>query len=78
MDQKVRERRDQLDALAQKDVAYICMLRDMVDMEKKYDAVLRKLSDDDRNAVCDFVSQCEDMSWRMLELACMFMQFPQE
>lgn len=66
----IKERMDIVAKLAQDDIPYRQMQIDMRAIERKYNAVLSKLSAEDQNAVCDFVSQCEEMSWRMLELAC--------
>lgn len=65
-------------ALANYDSVYSDMLEQLRSMERKYDAVLQKLPPEDQDAVCDFVSQCEAMSCRLLELACSRMIFPQE
>lgn len=66
----IKERMDIVAKLAQDDIPYRQMQIDMRAIERKYNAVLSKLSAEDQNSVCDFVSQCEEMSWRMLELAC--------
>lgn len=70
MDQKMRERMEQVEQLAKADTQYCRMMLDMRQIEKRYNAVLAKLSWEEQNAICDFVSQCEEISWRMLELAC--------
>lgn len=54
----------------QHDPEYAMMLAELGPLEKKYDAVLQTLSMEQQDVVCDFVSQCEAMSWRMLEFAC--------
>ena len=54
----------------QSDPQYGEMLAQIRILEKKYDAVLQTLSSEQRNIVCDYVMLCEDMSWRMLEIAC--------
>lgn len=66
----IKERMNIVAKLAQDDIPYRQMQIDMRAIERKYNAVLSKLSAEDQNSVCDFVSQCEEMSWRMLELAC--------
>ena len=54
----------------QSDPQYQEMLVQIRMIEKKYDAVLRTLPTDKQNIICDYVSLCEEMSWRMLEFAC--------
>jgi len=54
----------------QHDPVYAQMLIENKRLEDRYESVLRILSAEQRDAVCDFVMQCEDMSWRMLEFAC--------
>ena len=61
---------DKIQAAAMRDLQYRQMMLDMRLIEKRYNAVLSKLSSEEQNAICDFVSQCEEMSFRMLELAC--------
>ena len=39
-------------------------------LEKKYNAVLQTLPADKQDIICDYLSLCEEMSWRMLEFAC--------
>ncbi len=70
MHEKLRNQIERVEQLAQEDISYRQMLLDMRPIEKRYNAVLAKLPGEDQNAICDFVSQCEEMSWRMLELAC--------
>lgn len=54
----------------QHDPAYARMLSELTEMENQYNAVLRTLTVEQQDIICDFVSQCEEMSWRMLEFAC--------
>lgn len=76
MQKKVCQHMDTIDALANGDDQYFSMLKDMRILEKQYNDVLRTLTADQQNTICDFVSLCEEMSWRKLELACIHMQFP--
>ena len=55
---------------------YQAMLAEIRILEKKYDAVLQTLSGEHRDIICDYVSLCEEMSWRMLEFACEQMKPP--
>lgn len=76
MEDVVEQRMRIIQLLAESDTEYNNMLREIEILEKKYDLVLRTLPNDAQDVVCDFVSQCEEMSWRMLELACTHMRFP--
>lgn len=77
MKQKIRGRMDAIDALAMGDDQYYAMLKEMRILEKCYDRVLSSLPRDAQDTVCDFVSLCEEMSLRKLELACTYMKFPE-
>ena len=54
----------------QSDPRYRAMLMEIRILEKKYDAVLRALPEKQQDIICDYVSLCEEMNWRMLEIAC--------
>lgn len=76
MDENVRLRLEILELLAKGDEQYSQMHQEMYALEKKYDTVLTDISTEQMDIICDFVSQCETMSQRMLELACTYMRFP--
>ena len=54
------------------------MLHQLREVEHAYDIVLGKLSAEDMNTVCDFVSLCEGINERMLAFACQKMVFSPE
>ena len=54
----------------QRDPEYARMLEEIRILENKYEAVLGTLSTEQQDVICDFLSLCEAMSWRMLEFAC--------
>ena len=54
----------------QHDPQYARMLIENRILEERYESVLRTLTVEQQDAVCDFLMQCEAMSWRMLEFAC--------
>ena len=56
--------------MAQKDPQYAQMLKQLGELEQRYEEVLQTLPTEQQDVICDFVSQCEAMSWRMLEIAC--------
>lgn len=66
-----------LEMLAMGDDQYYGMLKELRVLEKRYYEVLGALSSQQQDVICDFVSQCEAMSHRMLELACIYMRFPE-
>ena len=76
MNEIFRKWMDAVEKTAAEDPQYRQMLFDMRAIEKRYNEVLATLARDDQNAICDFVSQCEEMRWRMLELACTIKESP--
>ncbi|MBP3672981.1 MAG: hypothetical protein J6J18_04050 [Oscillospiraceae bacterium] len=78
MEQTVKRRMDAIRNLARNDVEYAQMRSEMRELEKRYDKLLGGLPYEQQDIICDFVSLCEGMSWRMLEIACTLMNFPNE
>lgn len=70
-----RQRLNTLWGISQTDSEYKDMLLQMRELERKYEDVIEKLDHMDRDIVCDFVSLCEAMSWRILEIASQKMIF---
>ena len=64
-----RQRMQTLWDISQTDMEYKQMLLQMRELEKQYDQVIETLEDEARDIVCDYVSLCESMSWRILEIA---------
>ena len=60
----------------QSDPQYRAMLEKTRILEKKYAASLQTLPEDQRSVIFDYVSLCEQMSWRMLEIACEMKKMP--
>jgi len=69
-EEQIRQRAWEIWEAGQCDSQYARMLAELCPLEKEYNAVLQTLSAQQQDAICDFVSKCEEMSWRMLELAC--------
>ena len=67
----VREKLDFIDVLLEEDILYQQMLKHCGVLEKRFDAMVKALPDEDRALAWDFVMLCEDMSRRALEIACM-------
>lgn len=64
-----RQRMQTLWNISQTDMEYKQMLLQMRELEKQYDQVIETLEDEARDIVCDYVSLCESMNWRILEIA---------
>lgn len=59
----------------QEDPQFKAMLSFLKKLEPQYEAVLSKLSPDEQDLICDYVSAHEVMSWRALEYACENMNY---
>lgn len=70
MDDKLRSRMACVEEAAACDPCYQQLLRENRLLEKRFDQMVRCLSDEGRAIAWDYVMNCEDMSRRMLELAC--------
>ena len=68
---------DIIQLMAKTDSVYTEMLQRCVELEAKYDAVLNTISTEQMDTICDFLTHCEAMSDRLLELACTYMRFPE-
>lgn len=55
---------------AQSDPAYRKMLEEMKELEPDYQNLLETLPPEQQDIISDFVSKCEEMSWRILQIAC--------
>lgn len=78
MNNYTRKKLDLIDSIANADAKYSRMLRKCGTLEKKFDEVVKKLSNEDQDVAWDFVMHCETMSRHVLELACTYMEFPQK
>ena len=70
-------RRDIIGLMAKTDSVYTEMLQQCVELEAKYDRVLSVITTEQMDTICDFLTHCEAMSDRLLELACTYMRFPE-
>ena len=61
---------ERVEILAACDEQYQQLLRENKLLERRFDQMVRRLSDEERSIAWDFVMNCEDMSRRLLELAC--------
>lgn len=77
MESDVQKRMQAIELLAKGDDAYYVMLKQAKILEDRCGRILQTLPDDQRDALCDFLYLCEEMSWRKLELACTYMRFPE-
>ena len=70
-------RRDIINLIAKTDGRYTEMLQECKKLEEKYECVLNEINTEQMDIICDFLTHCEAMSDRLLELACMYMRFPE-
>lgn len=66
-----------INLMAKTDGKYTEMLHQCSDLEAKYEDVLKVLTTDQMDHICDFLTHCEAMGERLLELACTYMRFPE-
>ena len=64
--------------MSQAEPRYREMLLEVRKLEDKFENAVSLLPQEEENTVRDFVMLCEDMSWRMLQIACAVMVFPEE
>lgn len=77
MDGRIKQRVLAVELLASENAQYRSMLRENAELERKFNAVLSELTTEQMDIICDFLTHCEAMSDRLLELACMYMRFPE-
>ena len=70
-------RRNIINLLAKVDGKYTEMMQQCVELETKYENVLNELTTEQMDIICDYLTHCEAMSDRLLELACTYMRFPE-
>ena len=76
MADRVKRRKFAIELLAEENSQYRVMLQENAILERKFNAVLTDLTTEQMDIICDFLSHCEAMSDRLLELACTYMRFP--
>ena len=77
MDNRIKQRKLAVELLAGGNSQYRMMLRENAELERKFNAVLSDLTTEQMDTICDFLTHCEAMSDRLLELACTYMRFPE-
>ena len=77
MDDRVKRRKLAIEILAEENSQYRVMLQENAILERKFNAVLSDLTTEQMDIICDFLTHCEAMSDRLLELACTYMRFPE-
>lgn len=78
IDETVRKRVWRVWDIGQTEPVYARMLEEMAVLEDRYENVVAHLPEEQDDTIRDFVSLCEGMSWRMLEIACALMRFPDD
>ena len=61
----------------QSDPEYARLFQEMSGLEQQFESVMEQLPYETQDVIRDFVTQCEDMSRRMLECACEELVFPE-
>ena len=77
MDERIKKRKLAVELLAGENLQYRQMLQENAKLERKFNAVLSELTTEQMDIICDFLTHCEAMSDRLLELACTYMRFPE-
>ena len=75
MDNCVKRRMQAVETLAWDNAQYKAMLQENAVLERKFNAVLSELTTQQTDTICDFLTHCEAMSDRLLEIACTYMRF---
>lgn len=75
IDENAKKRAWKIWELSQSETEYHDMLMETRILEKAYEDPLALLPRKEEDAVRDYVSQCEAMSWRMVQIACSMMRF---
>ena len=72
---KAKEKYWKIWDMAQTDPMYRMLYLQLKKLDPEFDRIMMTLPYGDRDMVSDFVSLCEEMSSRMLEVACENMDF---
>ena len=75
--ERVRQKYWQIWNRTQSDPEYARLFQEMVGLEQQFESVMEQLPYETQDIIRDFVTQCEDMSRRMLECACEELLFPE-
>lgn len=77
MELGIQQRKLAVELLARENSQYQMMLQENAELEREFNAVLSELSTEQMDIICDYLTHCEAMSDRLLELACTYMRFPE-
>ena len=72
---KTKEKYWKIWDMTQSDLKYRIMMRQLKKLEGKLERIMQGLAYEDRDVIGDFIALSEDMSSRMLEVACEQMEF---
>ena len=67
---KTRDKYWKIWDMAQSDPMYRLLLLRLKAVDREFERIMMGLSNRDRDVISDYVSLCEEMSSRMLEVAC--------
>ena len=75
--ERIRQKYWQVWNRTQSDPEYARLFQEMSGLEQQFESVMEQLPYETQDVIRDFVTQCEDMSRRMLECACEELLFPE-
>ena len=75
--ERIRQKYWQIWNRTQSDPEYARLFQEMVGLEQQFESVMEQLPYETQDIIRDFVTQCEDMSRRMLECVCEELLFPE-
>ena len=75
--ERIRQKYWQIWNRTQSDPEYARLFQEMAGLEQQFESVMEQLPYETQDIIRDFVTQCEDMSRRMLECACEELLFPE-
>lgn len=78
MEERLRRKLAALSAIARCDEEYALLMDRLKQEEKELDRQETALCQDPRDAMWDYIGSCEAVSRRLLELACIHMEFKDE
>lgn len=73
MNRMLRKKLAFVDALSGIDKEYNEMMRQCAALEKRFDAMVAELPQEQQELAWDFIMLCENMSYRKLQLACTYL-----
>ena len=76
IDVVVQQKINVVEAIAKGDEVYINMFSELRQLERRFFEIEPSIPPEDRDVMWDYFGLCEDMTHRLLEIACKYMNFP--